>query len=106
MQAAAKANRIKILSSPHILTSDKEEAEIIIGDNIPIVTSRVSSAVGSTANGLASSVNVERRDIGVTLRVTTQISDGNTLRLEIFQEITEVNAALSQTVAGGTGEVW
>jgi general secretion pathway protein D len=104
MQAAAKANRIKILSSPHILTSDNEEAEIIIGDNIPIVTSRVSSAVGSTANGLASSVNVERRDIGVTLRVTPQISDGNTLRLQIFQEITEVNDALSRTVAGGTGE--
>jgi len=100
MQAAARDNRIKILSSPHILTSDNEEAEIIIGDNIPIVTSRVSSATGSNINGLASSVNVERRDIGVTLRVTPQISDGNTLRLQIFQEITEVNDALSATVAG------
>ena len=100
MQAAARDNRIKILSSPHILTSDNEEAEIIIGDNIPIVTSRVSSAIGSNANGLASSVNVERRDIGVTLRVTPQISDGNTVRLQIFQEITEVNDALSATVAG------
>ena len=100
MQAAARDNRIKILSSPHILTSDNEEAEIIIGDNIPIVTSRVSSATGSNVNGLASSVNVERRDIGVTLRVTPQISDGNTVRLKIFQEITEVNDALSATVAG------
>ena len=100
MQAAARDNRIKILSSPHILTSDNEEAEIIIGDNIPIVTSRVSSAVGSNTSGLASSVNVERRDIGVTLRVTPQISDGNTVRLQIFQEITEVNDALSATVAG------
>ncbi len=100
MQAAARDNRIKILSSPHILTSDNEEAEIIIGDNIPIVTSRVSSATGSNINGLASSVNVERRDIGVTLRVTPQISDGNTLRLQIFQEITEVNDALSAVVAG------
>ncbi|MCH7868443.1 MAG: type II secretion system secretin GspD [Myxococcales bacterium] len=102
MQAAAKANRIKILSSPHILTSDNEEAEIIIGDNIPIITSRVSSAAGSNISGLSSSVNIERRDIGVTLRVTPQISDGNTLRLQIFQEITEVNDALSATVAGNT----
>ncbi len=101
MAAAAKDNRINILSSPHILTSDNEEAEIRIGDNIPIVTSRVQSAVGSTDNGLASSVNVERRDIGVTLRVTPQISEGETLRLKIFQEITEVNDALSETVAGG-----
>ena len=101
MQAAATDNRINILSSPHILTSDNEQAEIRIGDNIPIVTSRVSSAAGATDNGLSSSVNVERKDIGVTLRVTPQISDGDTLRLEIFQEITEVNVALSAVVAGG-----
>jgi general secretion pathway protein D len=101
MQAAASDNRINILSSPHILTSDNEQAEIRIGDNIPIVTSRVSSAAGATDNGLSSSVNVERKDIGVTLRVTPQISDGDTLRLEIFQEITEVNVALSAVVAGG-----
>lgn len=100
MQAAATDGRINILSSPHILTSDNEQAEIRIGDNIPIVTSRVQSAAGATDNGLSSSVNVERKDIGVTLRVTPQISDGDTVRLEIFQEITEVNDALSATVAG------
>ncbi len=102
MAAAANDNRVNILSSPHILTSDNEEAEIRIGDNIPIVTSRVESAAGATESGLASSVNVERRDIGVTLRVTPQISDGETLRLTIFQEITEVNESLSTVVAGGT----
>ncbi|MCP4039353.1 MAG: hypothetical protein GY733_20600, partial [bacterium] len=101
MAAAAEDNRLNILSSPHILTSDNEEAEIRIGDNIPIVTSRVQSATGATDNGLASSVNVDRRDIGVTLRVTPQISEGETLRLKIFQEITEVNEALSKQVAGG-----
>ncbi len=101
MQAAAKDGLINILSSPHILTSDNEEATIQVGDVIPIVTSRVSAATGSTDNGLASSVNIERQDIGVTLRVTPQISDGDTLRLQIFQEITEVNDALSTQVAGG-----
>lgn len=101
MQAAAQAGLINILSSPHILTSDNEEAEIRIGDNIPIVTSRVQAATGATDSGLSSAVNIERRDIGVTLRVTPQISDGNTLRLKIFQEITEVNEALSAVVAGG-----
>jgi general secretion pathway protein D len=104
IQAAARDNRVKILSSPHILTSDNEQAEIRIGDNIPIVTSRVQAATGSTTNGLSSSVNIERKDIGVTLRVTPQISDGNTLRLQIYQEITEVNQALSVQVAGGTAE--
>jgi general secretion pathway protein D len=94
IRASAGNGDVNILSAPHILTSDNEQAEIRVGDNIPIVTSRVQSATGQTV-GLSSSVNVERQDIGVTLRVTPQITEGDTLRLEIFQEITNVNEALS-----------
>jgi hypothetical protein len=92
--ASAGSANINIISAPHILTSDNEEAEIRIGNNIPIITSRVNQATGAVT-GLASSVNVERQDIGVTLRVTPQISEGNTVRLKIFQEITAVNDALT-----------
>ncbi len=99
LKAAASDSNLNIVSAPHILTSDNEEAEIRIGNNIPIITSRVNSATGNTA-GLASSVNVERQDIGVTLRVTPQISEGDTLRLKIFQEITEIN----QDIAVGDAE--
>ncbi len=97
IRAAANDNSINILSAPHILTSDNEEAEISVGDNIPIITSRVESASGisNPTGDLASSVNVERQDIGVTLRVTPQISEGDTLRLEIFQEITAINEGLN-----------
>lgn len=96
---------INIVSAPHILTSDNEEAEIRVGNNIPIISSRVQSAAGiDTAVGnLASSVNVERQDIGVTLRVTPQITEGDSLRLEIFQEITEINDSLSTAQSGGVG---
>ena len=87
--AAASENAVNIVSAPHILTSDNEEAEIQIGQNIPIVTGRTEAATG--AANLSQAVNVERQDIGVTLRVTPQISEGNTVRLEIFQELTEVN---------------
>jgi general secretion pathway protein D len=97
LKAAAKDTNLNVVSSPHILTSDNEEAEIRIGNNIPIITSRVDSATGNTA-GLASSVNVERTDIGVTLRVTPQISEGDTLRLKIFQEITDVNQDLTEGI--------
>lgn len=86
--ADASDSDINIVSAPHILTSDNEEAEIIIGDNIPIVTGRTEAATGG--DNLSQAVNVERQDVGVTLRVTPQISEGNTLRLNIFQEITEV----------------
>ena len=99
--AASRDADTNILSAPHILTSDNEEAEIRIGDNIPIITSRVDSASGNIA-GLSSSVNVERKDIGVTLRVTPQISEGDTLRLKIFQEISEVNEALTDETGSAT----
>jgi hypothetical protein len=98
IRASASVNGTNILSAPNILTSDNEEAEIKVGANIPIITSRVQSASGidqTTGDNLATSVNVERQDIGVTLRVTPQISEGNAVRLEIFQEITDVNDALS-----------
>ncbi len=93
IRASANDAGINIISAPHILTSDNEEAEIRIGDNIPIITSRIQSAAGQNI-GLSSSVNVERQDIGVTLRVTPQITEGDTLRLDIYQEITDINEAI------------
>ena len=94
---AASDGDVNIVSAPHILTSDNEQAEIRVGDNIPIISSRVESAAGVDTN-LSTSVNVERQDIGVTLRVTPQITEGDSLRLEIFQEITEINSALQDGV--------
>jgi Flp pilus assembly secretin CpaC len=105
IRASATVNGTNILSAPHILTLDNEEAEIKVGDNIPIISSRVQSAAGITTadvgdndnNSLATSQNIERQDIGITLRVTPQISEGDTLRLEIFQEVTAVNEGLTET---------
>jgi len=103
IRAAQGNSGANILSAPHILTTDNEEAEIKIGNNIPIPSSRVQSAQGistDSAGNLATSVNIERQDIGITLRVTPQISEGDTLRLEIFQEISDLNQALTNAVAG------
>jgi hypothetical protein len=66
------------------------------------VSSRVNAATGNV--NLSSSVNVERQDIGVTLRVTPQITEGNTLRLELFQELSAVNEALTD-ITGSAEEV-
>jgi len=101
IRASASDNDTTIISAPHILTSDNEQAEIRIGDNIPLVTNRVSSAAGQTL-GQSTSVGVERHDIGVTLRVTPQITEGDTLRLEIFQEISGVNKSLTETTGDAT----
>ncbi|HEY8155394.1 MAG TPA: type II secretion system secretin GspD [Myxococcota bacterium] len=107
IRAAASDAGTNIISAPHILTSDNEEAEIRIGNNIPIISSRVQApTTGGTVDdtGLSTSVNVERQDIGVTLRVTPQITEGDSLRLDIFQEITSINKAL-QVDVGDVNEV-
>ena len=105
IRASASTNGTNILSAPHILTSDNEEAEIKIGNNIPIISSRVQSAAGITtttpASTLATSVNVERQDIGIDLKVTPSISEGESLRLDIYQEITAINTSLIGTAGVG-----
>lgn len=102
IRASATNGDTNIISAPHILTSDNEEAEIQIGNDIPIITSRVESAAGQDTN-LATSVNVERQEIGVTLRVTPQITEGETLRLEIFQEITGIDQNINVGAAEDVG---
>jgi general secretion pathway protein D len=107
IRAAANDSSINIISAPHILTTDNEEAEIKIGDNIPIITSRVQAPLTGQqqqVDPFQTSVNVERQDIGVTLRVTPQISEGDNVRLDIFQEITDTNPAIQGTV-GNVNEV-
>jgi general secretion pathway protein D len=96
IRAAADDNSTNIISAPHILTMDNEEAEIRIGQNIPIITNRVQSAGGisNAAGNLATSVNIERQDIGVSLRVTPQITEGDSLRLEISQSISDIAVGL------------
>jgi len=84
-----------VLSTPNIMTMDNEEAEILVGQNVPFITGTNSSTGAANANPFNT---VERKDVGLTLRVTPQISEGNTIRLKIYQEISSV---LGGTVADG-----
>lgn len=84
---------VNIVSAPRLLTSDNEEAQIVVGSNVPIITSRLTNAVGtstSSSSGLATSVQVERKDVALTLRFTPQVTEGNLVRLKVFQEITDI----------------
>ncbi|MFV1997431.1 MAG: type II secretion system secretin GspD [Acidiferrobacterales bacterium] len=87
LEGAANAN---ILSTPNILTLDNAEASIIVGQNVPFLTGSYSQAagVGSTVNPFQT---IERKDIGLTLRIKPQISEGGVIRLEIFQEVSNVS---------------
>jgi general secretion pathway protein D len=93
-----------IISAPTILTADKKEAEIVVGDNIPVPTSRLQATSGTADpnNPFQTSQNIARQDVGVTLRVTPQISEGDSVRLNIFQEISEVKPGADSTLGPST----
>lgn len=82
---------VNLLSAPRLLTSDNEEAEIIVGANVPIITSRLTDTGGT--EGLAQSVAVERQDVALILRFTPQITEGDLVRLNVYQEITDIAAS-------------
>jgi len=90
-------NDVNLLSAPRLLTSDNEEAEIIVGANVPIITGRLTDAGAS--DGLAQSVSVERQDVALILRLTPQITEGDLVRLNVYQEITDIAPATAALVA-------
>jgi general secretion pathway protein D len=86
LRALERQSDTNILSAPTILTSDNQEAEIVSGQNVPFIASRSTSEV-NLSNTFAT---IERRDVGITLRVTPQISEGGSVRLDIFEEVSDV----------------
>jgi general secretion pathway protein D len=91
---ALQANSLgNILSTPNLLTLDNAEAKIIVGQNVPILTGSFAQATSTGTAGAA--VNpfqtIERRDIGLTLKLKPQISEGGAVRLEIYQEVSSID---------------
>jgi general secretion pathway protein D len=86
LRALQRLTGAEILSAPTILTTDNQEAEIVSGQNVPFIASR-STDTTNLANTFAT---IERRDVGITLRITPQISEGGSVRLDIFQEVSDV----------------
>jgi len=80
-----KAN---ILSTPTLLTLDNEEARIIVGQNVPFITGQYATT-GTNAT-VQPFQTIERRDVGLVLRVRPQITEGGTIRLGLYQEVSRV----------------
>ncbi|MCK4911982.1 MAG: hypothetical protein KAR83_10080, partial [Thermodesulfovibrionales bacterium] len=87
------AGAVDILSSPQILTADNTEAEIHVGENVPFITK-----TETNTSGLATT-SIERQDVGIKLRLTPQITEGDNVRLEIYQEISSVKTDAASEVA-------
>ena len=76
-----------VLSTPNVLTLDNEEAKIVVGQNVPFITGSYTPTSGSATNPFQT---IERKDIGITLRVLPTISEAGGVKLKIFQEVSSV----------------
>jgi general secretion pathway protein D len=86
-----------ILSTPNLLTMDNEEAKIVIGQNVPFITgSYAQGASGTTGASVNPFQTIERKDVGLTLKVKPQVSEGGTIKLQIVQEVSNVSDATNQ----------
>ena len=90
-----------ILSTPNLLTLDNEEAKIVIGQNVPFVTGQYTNT-GSSSNTVNPFQTIERKDVGLTLKVKPQISENGTVRLTISQEVSSVQASTINAANGPT----
>jgi general secretion pathway protein D len=85
-----------ILSRPSLLTLDNEEAKIVVGQNVPFVTGQYTN--NNSSNGAVNPFQtVERKDVGLTLKVKPQISDTGMVKLTIFQEVSSVDTSKKLT---------
>jgi general secretion pathway protein D len=91
LQALDSNGLVNILSTPNILTSDNKEAEISVGENVPFQGSATQSTIGTTTS-------VDRKDIGINLKIKPQISEGDYIRLDINQEISAVKDSKGQAI--------
>lgn len=91
IQALETEGILNILSTPNILTTDNKEAEINVGENVPFKSSTTQSTFGSTES-------IERKDIGINLKIKPQVSEGDYIRMDIYQEISAVKSSKGDAV--------
>jgi len=92
VQALAGDAATNILSTPSILTMDNQEAEIVVGQNVPFVTGRYTST--DNGSGVQNPFQtIERQDVGLTLKVRPQVNEGSSILLELEQEVSSLAAS-------------
>lgn len=93
IQAAANDSQSNILATPSIMTLDNQEASFIVGEEVPVITG--SSASSGNDNPFQT---VERQEVGIKLKVTPQINEGDAVQLTIEQEVSQVLGSTSVDV--------
>ena len=91
LKALDREGLLNILSTPNILTTDNKEAEINVGENVPFQGATTQSTISTITS-------VERKDVGINLKIKPQISEGNYIRMDISQEISAVKNDRGQAI--------
>nr|WP_233897051.1 type II secretion system secretin GspD [Pseudomonas sivasensis] len=92
VSALASNTRSNLLSTPSLLTLDNQEAEIIVGQNVPFKTGSYATNSSGADNPFTT---VERKDVGISLKIKPYINEGSTLRLEVAQEVSDIAPAVA-----------
>ncbi|UOA10523.1 type II secretion system secretin GspD [Methylobacter sp. S3L5C] len=99
LTAFAKDNNVNVLSTPSIVTLDNEEASMLVGQNVPILSGSFTAGAGSAANAVNT---YTRQDVGTMLKVTPQINEGNAIKLKVKQEVSSVETTDTKGGGGAT----
>lgn len=83
---------VNILSTPNLVTLDNEEGKIVVGQNVPFITGSSTSASNPSTNPFQT---IERQDVGITLKIKPQINEGDSVTLNVYQEISSVTSETS-----------
>jgi general secretion pathway protein D len=97
LRALSSDGNTNILSTPSLLTLDNQDAEIVVGQNVPFLTGSFTNT-GGTGSPTNPFQTIQRQDIGITLKVKPQINEGNAISLSIEQEVTSLAASAISTV--------
>lgn len=92
LQALKTTSNANLLSVPSIMTLDNEEANILVGQNVPFITGSTTTGSGGTSNPFTT---IERKDVGISLKVIPHVGDGGSVRLEVSQEVSSLVPSVS-----------
>ncbi len=103
LQALATSSKANLLSTPSIMTLDNQEAKIVVGQGVPFRTGSFTTGPDGASNPFTT---IQRQDVGLTLTVTPHIHDGNSVRLNVAQDVENVvQAALESIGEGGFSDI-
>ncbi len=98
-RALQSQTETNVVSTPNLITLDNEEAKIVVGENVPFITGQFTTSGGGSTGGTTNPFQtIERKDVGITLRIRPQIGEGGAVRMTIFQE----QSSVKDTTAAGT----